>query len=43
MDVPQVIPVGRVVVEKTDFLAFQLRNFDAKVVELTFGIVKPEV
>lgn len=41
MDVLQVIPVGRVVVEKTDFLAFQLRNFDAKVVELTFGIVKP--
>ena len=41
MDVLQVIPIGRVVVEKTDFLAFQLRYFDAKVVELALWIVKP--
>ena len=41
MDALQVIPIGRVVVEKTDFLAFQLRYFDAKVVELAFRIVKP--
>ena len=41
MDFLQVIPASRVVVEKTDFLAFQLRYFDAKVVELALWIVKP--